>query len=222
MMRRVFSVTAVALVLAVVARAGEENSAVKPVERKKGDQPDVKWLGRHVNFVIEAKKGGIEVLFLGDSITDAWRNKSDKGGKEVWDKYFAPLKAANFGIGGDRTQHVLWRVQRGEMEGIQPKVAVVMIGTNNLGSNSDAEIAAGIKAVVKAVRDKSPDTKVLFSASSREVPRRRTRGATALPRSTKKSPSSTTGRASAISTLARNFLVRTGACRKRLCGTRCT
>jgi lysophospholipase L1-like esterase len=161
-MRRLLSVAAAVLVLAVVAHAGDENSAVKPVERKKGDQPDVKWLSRHVGFVIEAKKGGIEVLFLGDSITDAWRNKGDKGGKEVWEKVFAPLKAANFGIGGDQTQHVLWRIERGEMQGIQPKVVVVMIGTNNLRGNSDKEITAGIKAVVRAVHDKSPTTKVLL------------------------------------------------------------
>jgi lysophospholipase L1-like esterase len=77
-------------------------------------------------------------------------------------KHFEPLKSANFGIGGDRTQHVLWRLQNGELEGIQPKVAVLMIGTNNLGSNTEEEIAAGITAIVKAIHSKSPDTKVLL------------------------------------------------------------
>jgi lysophospholipase L1-like esterase len=163
MMRRILCVAAAVLVLAAGVRGGEENSAVKATERKKKDgEPDLNWLQRHIGFVIEAKKGNIDVLFLGDSITDAWRGKGERGGKDVWDKQFAPLKAANFGIGGDRTQHVLWRITHGEMEGIQPKVAVVMIGTNNLSSNTDEQIEAGIKAVVKAVREKSPTTKVLL------------------------------------------------------------
>jgi lysophospholipase L1-like esterase len=158
-MRRALSVAAAVLVLAAGVRGGEENSAVKPVERMKKDgSPDLNWIKRHINFVIAAKKGDIDVLFLGDSITDGWRG----GGKEIWEKNFGPLKAANFGIGGDRTQHVLWRITHGEMEGIQPKVAVVMIGTNNLGGNKDEQIEAGIKAVVKGVREKSPTTKVLL------------------------------------------------------------
>jgi lysophospholipase L1-like esterase len=163
MMRTVLSAAAVVLVLVAVARGGQENSAVKPEPRQgKGGEPNAGWIKRHVGFVIEAKKGDIDVLFLGDSITDAWRSKGDRGGKEVWDKNFAPLKAANFGIGGDRTQHVLWRIQNGELEGIEPKVAVLMIGTNNLSSNTDAQIEAGIKAIVKTLREKTPKTKVLL------------------------------------------------------------
>src|SRR5262245_52131236 len=69
------------------------------------------WMKQHESFVEEAKKGGFEVLFQGDSITDAWRNGKPK---RIWDATFAPLKAANFGISGDRTQHVLWRLQNGE------------------------------------------------------------------------------------------------------------
>jgi lysophospholipase L1-like esterase len=124
-----------------------ENSAVKPVPK------DEK---RHEGFVALAKKGGIDVLFLGDSITDAWR------GQAAWKKHFEPLKAANFGIGGDRTQHVLWRLQHGELEGIDPKVAVLMIGTNNTGSNTAEEIAEGIKAIVTEIHKQKPNTKVLL------------------------------------------------------------
>src|SRR5262249_58162244 len=88
-------------------------------------KPDPNWLKRHAGFFAIAKKGDVDVLFLGDSITDAWR------GQAAWKKYFEPLKAANFGIGGDRTEHVLWRISNGELEGIRPKGAVIMIGTNN-------------------------------------------------------------------------------------------
>ncbi len=136
-----------------LAQDKKDNSAVKPVPK------DENWKKRHEGFVEIAKKGNVDVLFIGDSITDAWRST----GKKVWDKEYEPLKAANFGIGGDQTQHVLWRLQNGEMDGIKPKVAVVMIGTNNLGGNPSNEfIADGIKAVVEEIHKKSPETKVLL------------------------------------------------------------
>lgn len=147
------------LVLGVVAsawvgEAGEKkNPATTPVPRDKG------WLKRHEGFVEIAKKGGVDVLFLGDSITDAWRGKA---AQPTWDKHFAPLKAANFGIGGDRTEHVLWRIQNGELEGIMPKAVVLMIGTNNTGANSAEQIAEGITVIVKTIREKSPQSKVLL------------------------------------------------------------
>jgi lysophospholipase L1-like esterase len=139
----------------------KKNPAATPAPRDKG------WVSRHEGFVAIAKKGDVDVLFLGDSITDGWRGKDTKlnrGGKEVWDKAFAPLKAANFGIGGDQTQHVLWRIQNGELDGIKPKVAVLMIGTNNLGGHSAEQIADGITAIVRTVHEKSPQTKVLLLA----------------------------------------------------------
>jgi lysophospholipase L1-like esterase len=120
--------------------------------------PAIKDENRHKGFLEVAKKGGIDVVFIGDSITDGWRG----GGKEVWKEHFEPLHAANFGIGGDRTQHVLWRLQNGELEGYTPKAAVVMIGTNNLGGNTDEQIAEGVKAVVEAIHKKQPKTKVLL------------------------------------------------------------
>src|SRR5436190_19976020 len=112
--------------------------------------PAMKDKGRHDKFVEIAKRGNVDVLFLGDSITDAWGGEGHGkgGGASIFEKEFVPLKAANFGIGGDRTQHVLWRLQNGELEGIQPKVVMLMIGTNNLGSNTPEEIADGITAIV--------------------------------------------------------------------------
>ncbi|MDB6015857.1 MAG: hypothetical protein JWR19_346 [Pedosphaera sp.] len=131
-----------------------KNTAIIPMPR------DEKWVGRHDGFVTIAKQGDFDLLFVGDSITDGWRGS----GKTVWGKYFAPMKAANFGIGGDQTQHVLWRLDNGELEGAHPKLAVLMIGTNNLRNNSNEEIAEGIAVIVKDIRTKCPATKVLLLA----------------------------------------------------------
>jgi lysophospholipase L1-like esterase len=149
--------------LAGAVRSGDKkNPAAEPSPRlDKGGKTDAGWAKRHDGFVEIAKKGDVDVLFLGDSITDGWRNKN---GKEVWDKAFGAMKPANFGIGGDRTQHVLWRIQNGELDGIKPKVAVLMIGTNNTGSDSAEQIADGVSAIVKTVREKSSTTKVLVLA----------------------------------------------------------
>lgn len=157
-----------ALALAcLVATVAFANTAVEPAPK------DANWLRRHESFVALAKQGGVDVLFLGDSITDFWRNSDpNRGGKPVWDEHFAPLKAANFGISADRTQNVLWRLENGELDGIAPKVVVLMIGTNNTGferdnvtpRNTPAETIAGVTAVVKTLRTKLPATKVLLMA----------------------------------------------------------
>jgi len=153
-------------------RAGEKkNPAATPSPRMakgQADKPDPNWLKTHENFVAVASQGGVDVLFLGDSITAGWRGKY---GKSAWEMYFQPLKAANFGIGGDRTEHVLWRISNGELDGITPKVAVLMIGTNNSGANSAEQIAEGITAIVKKIREKSPATKVLLLAVFPRAPK---------------------------------------------------
>lgn len=112
---------------------------------------------RHQQFLAVAKAGGVDLLFIGDSITDGWRS----GGKAVWDQFFAPLKAANFGISGDRTEHVIWRLRNGELEGIHPKLAVVMIGTNNGGDKAE-DVALGIKTIIGDIQSRSPGTRILL------------------------------------------------------------
>lgn len=148
---------AVAVVLGawgLTAVGQDANPATKPLERK-----DKGSVARHEKFVSIAKAGGVDVVFLGDSITAGWEG----AGKDVWKEKFAPLKAANFGIGGDRTQHVLWRITEGkELEGIDPKAFVVMIGTNNTGSDSAEQIAEGVKAIVTELRKQKPKAKVLL------------------------------------------------------------
>lgn len=134
----------------------QANTAIIPVPK------DEKWLKRHEGFVDEAKRGGVDVLFLGDSITDGWR----KEGRFLWAEHFAPLQAANFGLDGDRTQHVLWRIQHGTLDGLAPKVVVLLIGTNNTGPerNTTAEAVEGVQAVVTAIHQKLPAAKLLVLA----------------------------------------------------------
>jgi lysophospholipase L1-like esterase len=131
---------------------------------KQADNPSTRPLNRdlprHKQFVERAKMGNVDVLFLGDSITQGWEGKD---ATPIWKKNFEPLKAANFGIGGDQTGHVLWRLTEGkELEGIQPKVAVIMIGTNNTGGHTAEQIAGGIEAIVKEINKQRPDTKILL------------------------------------------------------------
>ena len=115
---------------------------------------------RHDSFNERVKKGNVDLLLIGDSITQGWEGS----GKDVWAKFYAPRNAVNLGIGGDRTQHVLWRLDNGNIDGIEPKAAVIMIGTNNAGSNSSEEIADGVAAIVTKLRTKLPKTKLLVLA----------------------------------------------------------
>lgn len=119
-----------------------------------------KWMKKHDELVALAKKGDVDVLFLGDSITEGWKYH----GKKLWEKEYAPRKAANFGISGDSTQHVLWRLRNGELDGITPRAVVLMIGTNNMGSHSADQIAGGVEAIVKELRAKLPKVKILLLA----------------------------------------------------------
>lgn len=120
------------------------------------------WMPRHQAVLDRVARGNVDLLMVGDSITHYW----ERDGKAVWDKYYARRNAANLGFSGDRTEHVLWRLQNGEIENIKPKLAVLMIGTNN--SNGDQytpeQIADGIKAIVCTLRAKLPETKVLILA----------------------------------------------------------
>ncbi len=124
-------------------------------------QPQAGFIKAHESFVEIAKKERPKVVFLGDSITQGWN-----GQKALFEKEFGKYKAANFGIGGDRTQHVLWRVENGEFDGIKPKAVVLMIGTNNSGVGSDTPetIASGIEKIIKAIHQRTPETKILLLA----------------------------------------------------------
>jgi beta-glucosidase len=150
---------AAALALAALS-SGAPLYAAKPAHTAVTPAPrtDDWWTKMHDGFNERAKKGDVELVFLGDSITQGWADN------DTWKKYYGPRHAANFGIGGDRTQHVLWRLEHGNFDGIKPKLVVLMIGTNNSNGadNTAAEIADGIKAIVAQLREKLPDTKVLL------------------------------------------------------------
>ena len=143
------------LTMAAAAKDAKSNSAVVPAPR-----PDAWWQQRHESMNARAKQGHVDLLMIGDSITHGWEG----AGKDVWNNYYGKRHAVNLGIGGDQTQHVLWRLDHGNIEGISPKLAVLMIGTNNSSSNSPEQIAEGVKAIVDKLRTKLPQTKVLVLA----------------------------------------------------------
>ena len=117
------------------------------------------WMDHHERNVALAKKGNIDLYFEGDSITDGWT----WAGRRPWQKTFGGWNAGNFGIGGDQTQHVLWRLENGELEGVSPKVFVLMIGTNNMGASGE-DVVAGGTAVVNTLKEKRPEAKILLLA----------------------------------------------------------
>ena len=137
--------------------AGEkQNSAVTPEHRHSW------WTLRNDAVNERVKQGNVDLLMIGDSITHGW----ESGGKKYWDKYYEPRNAVNMGFSGDRTQHVLWRLEHGHLEGISPKLAVLMIGTNNSNGNDNTaeEIADGIIAICNKIRAECPKTKILILA----------------------------------------------------------
>jgi lysophospholipase L1-like esterase len=120
-----------------------------------------KWLTRHDAFVARAKQGGIDVLFLGDSITDFFTTR----GVDAWQHNIATLgTAVDFGISGDRTQWLLWRINHGELDGCDARVVVLMIGTNNLDATTPENVARGIASVLSAVRTRLPNAIVILNA----------------------------------------------------------
>jgi lysophospholipase L1-like esterase len=139
--------------MAGAARADDDPT--KPAPRK----DNTVWLERHATLLERAKKGA-DVVFLGDSLIQGWEGLD---GAESWKKHFEPLKAANFGAGGDRTEHVLWRLIEGkELQEVKPKVVVVQVGGSNLATNSADDVVEGVTAVVKEVIRQKPAAKVLL------------------------------------------------------------
>ena len=133
------------------------NDSTFPMHRKKEVWWKQRWAAKNMENS-EAKD--IQVVFLGDSITQAWEDE----GKSVWDKHFASLGALNWGYSGDRTEHLIWRLQNGEIQRVNPKAAVILIGTNNTGHNQSpaAETIAGIRQILGDLSWKWPDTNIII------------------------------------------------------------
>ncbi len=125
-----------------------------------------RWAAKHLRQLQEAEDQGVELLFLGDSITNRWTIVAP----EVWNEFYGDRKAYNLGSGGDRTEHTLWRIEQGEIERLQPKLVVLLIGTNNLVQKDESapstprEIADGVTAIVRGLEKKMPETHILVHA----------------------------------------------------------
>ena len=151
--------------------------AITPQIKGESEQQQRGFVRRHEQFMQRKAQGPIDLLFIGDSITDFWPRR----GQPSWKKFEEKYHPADFGISGDRTEHVLWRLDNGEIDGItpNPKVVVIMIGTNNIGHFPDEKAewaAAGVTKIVQTVREKLPDSKILllgvFPRDTKDSPRR--------------------------------------------------
>ena len=119
------------------------------------------WLAQHDAFVTRARQGNVDVLFIGDSIVEFFATRAP----DVWNREIAPLgSVVDFGISGDRTQFVLWRVRNGELDGTNARVVVLMIGTNNLATATPENVARGVGAIVDTVREKLPNAVIVLNA----------------------------------------------------------
>ncbi len=146
---------AIAIAQTTQRQEQQTHSAITPVDREAGW-----WQARHEAMNTRVAQGNFDLIFIGDSITQGWEGN----GKAVWDQYYGSRNAVNLGISGDRTQHVLWRLDHGNIDGISPKAAVIMIGTNNSNGqdNTVAEIADGIRAIVARLRVQLPGVQILL------------------------------------------------------------
>jgi lysophospholipase L1-like esterase len=154
----VLALSTALLTAVAAAKDVQPNIATTPAAR-----PDAWWQQRNEAMNARVKQGNVDLIFIGDSITHAWED----AGKDVWQKFYGKRNAVNLGISGDQTAQVLWRLDHGNIDGISPKLAVIMIGTNNAGHTPHQpprQIAAGIKAIVGKLRTKLPETKILLLA----------------------------------------------------------
>lgn len=122
------------------------------------------WQLRHQQKIAErqAMNNKVDLLFLGDSITHAWETE----GEQAWQQYFASENALNLGYAGDRTEHMLWRIQQGEINELSPKWVVLLAGTNNAGHRHDSpeDISAGIGLILKEIKRRLPASKIVLMA----------------------------------------------------------
>ncbi len=136
--------------------AVSSHKAVQPVPR--GDNW---WKERHAAVKAKVQQGNVDLLLIGDSITHGWDSQ-----QALQETFFGKWNTVNAGFSGDRTEHVLWRLNDGILDGIQPKAAIIMIGTNNSNGNeyTAEQIADGIAAIVCKLRSELPKTKILLLA----------------------------------------------------------
>lgn len=117
------------------------------------------WLAKHQRYCELGRTDPVDLLFIGDSITEQWLWGSNVA---VWKEAFAAHRPGNMGIGGDRTEHILWRIENGTLAHVRPRVVVLLIGTNNLWRDTDSDIVAGIQACAKAIKTKLPESHLII------------------------------------------------------------
>ena len=159
------AVITAAVLLVTTAVLPQNISTITPEPR----QSDF-WLNRFDEINRRIEQGNIDLLFVGDSITHFWEGTiypadsepHGTAGQVVWDEYYSQRNAVNIGIGGDKIEHILWRLDNGNIDGISPKLIVLLAGTNNVEDNTAAEIADGIVAIIDKLQLKLPDSKILL------------------------------------------------------------
>ncbi len=157
--------TRAALLLAalLLAAAGRVPPAATPISRDTLGW----WHARHTAKLAELRQGPVDLIFLGDSITQNYERDGPQpflDFRPVWRRFYGDRHAVNLGFKGDATAHLLWRMTHGELDGIAPKAAVILIGANNFGHLhwSAADTALGIETVVAEARRRLPHTKLLL------------------------------------------------------------
>jgi len=129
------------------------------------DWKNYDWATRHRAIVTRNEQVKPDILLLGDSITHFWGGEPSDArarGPVSYRKFFGEFKVTNIGYGWDRTENVLWRLRHGEVDGIHPRVVMVMIGTNNMNINTTEEIAAGVSAICEELHVRRPESKILL------------------------------------------------------------
>lgn len=152
------------LVAAVFLCSVSDAAAVEPMP-----QNNPLFMPAHEALLAKAKQGDIDVYFLGDSITRRWHANDYPAHQENWRQNFLGWNAADFGWGGDTTHNVLWRITNGELDGVTPKVVVLMVGTNNIGGTPPDdeqakvdEVVGGIEAILDVVQEKAPQARIVL------------------------------------------------------------
>ena len=153
--------------LPLLAAAGSVHAEI-PMAAKPLSRMDLKWWNqRHLAKLEELKRKKPNLIFLGDSITQDWEVNGPQPWAQyhdAWQRFYGDRNAVNLGFNGDATCHLLWRIQNGEVDGIAPKVSVVLIGANNLGRLkwSAEDTLSGIQAILFSLRQRLPATKILL------------------------------------------------------------
>lgn len=154
---KLWSIRATPPVRRPIIQAATEPADVPAQKLLKDKSLDPYFIQMRESFVKRGQAGEIGLLFIGDSITGGWQ----RSGVDVWTKYYSPFHPAIFAIGGERTQYLLWGIEHGELDNINPKIVVLLVGTNNIDYPAEDIVRADVK-IVQEIHDKLPRTKLLL------------------------------------------------------------